>query len=304
MSTLKAEKQLKVLVYGGTGSQAAPTVWTLLERGHKPYVLSRDGQKAQKMKQAGAEIVIGDTSDKESLIKASKGMDAIALMTPFFTNVLPGVTAANAIEAAQAAGVPFIVWNTGGKAPAEKIGNPLLDHQYETVERLKKSGLKYIILQPTVYLENLLGPYTAPFVSKENKLAYPHPAGMKVHWIASQDVGKLVVAALERPELSGSRFEIAGTERLDGPGLAAQFSAGLGREISYYAMPPAQFAAILNEAFGPGAGDAVAKDYQLLYDQPEQQQKYLVDTGLFLNKLPIRMTPVKEWLQQFQQVFS
>ena len=300
---------MKVLVYGGTGSQAAPTVWKLLEKGHQPYVLTRDGAKAQPMKEAGAEVVIGNTNDVASLTQASQGMDAIALMTPIFTDVSPATTAKNAIAAAEAAGVPYIVWNTGGKAPNEKIGNPLLDHQKETAELLANSGtppggIKYVILQPTVYLENLFGPYTAPFVANENKLAYPHPADMEVHWITSQDVGTLVVAALERPELSGSRFEIASTERLDGPGLAKQFSLALGRDITYYAMPPAEFGAILNEAFGPGAGDAVAKDYQLLYDEPEQKKKYLLDMQSVLEKLPMKMTSVKEWVQQNKAAFS
>lgn len=304
MSENRSEKSLKVLVYGGTGSQASSTVWTLLERGHQPSVLTRNGEKARKMKEAGAQVVIGNTGDVDSLIKASKGMDAVALMTPIFTNVLPAITAANAIKAAKAAEVPLIVWNTGGKASDEQIGNPLLDHQKETTSLLAGSGLKYIILQPTVYLENLLGPYTAPFVAKENKLAYPHPADMQVHWIASQDMGKLVVVALERPQLSGSRFEIAGTQRLDGPGLAARFSAALGREITYYAMPPAQFGAILNEAFGPGAGDGVAKDYQLLYEQEELKKKYLVDTSPFLSKLPVTMTSVEEWVEQHRAAFT
>ena len=299
---------MKVLVYGGTGSQAAPTVWKLLEKGHQPYVLTRDGAKAQPMKEAGAEVVIGNTNDVALLTQASQGMDAIALMTPIFTDVPPATTAKNAIAAAEAAGVPYIVWNTGGKAPDEKIGNPLLDHQKETAELLAKSatppgGLNYVILQPTVYLENLFGPYTAPFVINENKLAYPHPADMEVHWITSQDVGTLVVAALERPELSGSRFEIAGTERLDGPGLAKQFGLALGRDITYYAMPPAEFGAILNETFEPGAGDAVAKDYQLLYDEPEQKKKYLLDMQPVLEKLPVKMTSVKEWVQQHRQAF-
>lgn len=291
-------------MYGATGSQGSPVVRELLERGHTPYALTRDPQKADLLKNTGARIVVGDTGDPGSLRKASRGMDAVALMTPVFSAVPPGLAARNAIDAAIDADVSLLVWNTGGKAPDGKIGNPLLDHQQETTEYLKTSGLPHIILQPTVYLENLFGPYTAPFVAKENKLAYPHPADMQVHWLASADLGALMVAALERPQLAGSRFEISGTERLDGPGLAEQFSRALGRSVSYYAMPPLEFGAILNQAFGPGAGDGIAKDYQMLYDFPEQKNKYLVNVQPVLEKLPVRLTTVRAWVGQHAAHFA
>ncbi|WP_046246467.1 SDR family oxidoreductase [Hymenobacter terrenus] len=302
MSTSK----LKVLVYGATGSQGSPVVRKLLERGHTPYVLTRDSQKAAPLQAAGAQVVTGDVSDRESLQKASQGMDAVALMTPVFTAVPPAVTAKNAIDAAVAAGVPLIVWNTGGKPSAanESVGNPLLDHQQQTTAYLQASGIPHIILQPTVYLENLLGPYTAPFVANENRLAYPHPADMQAQWLASDDLGALMVAALERPHLDGSRFEISGPERLDGAALAEQFSRALGRPITYYAMPPLEFGAILNQVFGPGAGDAVAKDYQMLYDFPEQKRKYLLDMQPVLEKLPVRLTSVQEWVAQHAVAFA
>jgi uncharacterized protein YbjT (DUF2867 family) len=304
METQKTDKPLKVLVYGGTGSQASPTVWKLLERGHIPYVLTRNPEKAKAMEEAGAHVVIGNTADLESLKKASKGMDAIALMTPFFTEVPPATTAKNAIDAAVAQSVPFVVWNTSGKPGEVETGNPFLDHQHQTTRYLAESGLKYIILQPTVYLENLYGPYTAPFVVNENKLTYPHPEDMEVHWMASEDMGSFVVSALERPELSGSRFEVAGTQRLNGSGLAAEFSKGLGRKIDYKEMPPYEFAAILNNAFGPGAGDAIAKDYQQLFDEPEKKKKYLLDVSPVLEKLPVTTTPVSEWVSKNKAAFS
>lgn len=295
---------MKVLVYGGTGSQASPTVWKLLERGHIPYVLTRNPEKAQTMVDAGAKIALGNTGDLDSLKKASEGMDAVALLTPFFTDVAPAASAKNAIDAAVHTGVAHLVWNTSGKAGDEKTGNLILDHQQETANYLADSGLSYIILQPTVYLENLLGPYTAPFVANENKLTYPHPEDMEVHWIASEDMGSFVVSALEKPELSGSKFAVAGTQRLNGSRLAEEFSKGLDREVKYEVMPPTEFGAILNKAFGPGAGDEITKDYQQLHDEPEKRKKYLLDMGPVLEKLPIKPTSVSEWVARNKAAFS
>ena len=54
---------MKVLVYGGTGSQAGPTVAHLLKRGHLPYVLTRNNDKVAELHEAGAKAVVADMRD-------------------------------------------------------------------------------------------------------------------------------------------------------------------------------------------------------------------------------------------------
>jgi uncharacterized protein YbjT (DUF2867 family) len=75
---------LKVLVYGGTGSQAGPTVNHLLQRGHTPYVLTRNSDKAAELEAAGAVPVIGDLVDFDLLCAASSEVDAVAFLLPVF----------------------------------------------------------------------------------------------------------------------------------------------------------------------------------------------------------------------------
>lgn len=295
---------MKVLVYGGTGAQGSAVARALLAKGHQPFILSRDGSKGKELEDAGAKLVIGNSNDLKSLVAASKGMDAISLMTPIFTDVLPSTTAENAIKAAQEAGVGFIVWNTSGQAPDMETGNPLLDHQKATTELFVKSGLQYIKLVPTIYAENLLGPYTVPFVAKENKLTYPAPAEMEINWLPMQDLGSITVAALEKPELSGNTYAIASTERLNGAGLAEAFSKGLGKAIQYEVMPTKQFGEILNEAFGPGSGDAIAKDYQRFHDDPSSRDAWQIDTKPMEEAFGVQTTPIAEWVKQYSAVFS
>ena len=295
---------MKVLVYGGTGVQGGAVAQALLKRQHEVYVLSRDGEKGKELEKAGATIVLGNTNDLNSLVKASQGMDAIALMTPLFTDVNPALSAENAIKAAQVAEVNFIVWNTSAQAPDEETGNPLMDHQKRTTKLLEESGLRYIKLVPSIYAENLLGPYTAPFVAKENKLTYPAPKEMKINWLPMVDLGRITAIALEKPELSGKTFSIGSTERLDGEGLAKAFSEGLGKSIQYEVMAPAQFGKILNDTFGPGAGDAVAKDYQRFHDDPESRRIWQIDTEPMREVFEVETTPIAEWVKQYKQLFN
>src|SRR5687767_14550934 len=95
---------LKVLVYGATGSQAAPVVHELLRRGHKPYVVTRSAEKAAPLAAAGAEVVVADMGDRARLVEASRGMDGVALLIPFFINPADAPAfGRNAIDAAREA---------------------------------------------------------------------------------------------------------------------------------------------------------------------------------------------------------
>ena len=301
MSTPK----LNVLVYGATGSQQGPVVPLLLAAGHQPYALTHSPDKVEALQRAGARVVVADMANADQLRQASAGMDAVALLVPFFlANPADGVTyAKNAIDAARQAGVKLIVWNTSGFLLPERIGNPAMDSRLDVAEYLQRSGIPYITLQPSVYAENLLGPWTAPFVANHDQVAYPTPAEMPVGWIATQDVAAVVVAALERPVLARKSFLVSGRENLTGPELAAQFSAGLGRPIAYHALPPTEFGAILDHAFGPGAGAGAAAAYQHFHDTKQYPPMH-TDMDPVLQQLPVRLTPIAEWVKQFATAFT
>lgn len=295
---------LKVLVYGATGSQSAPVVHELLRRGHRPQVVTRSAEKAAPLAAAGAEVVVADMGDREGLVAASAGMDAVALLIPFFVNPADAPAfGRNAIDAARAAGVKLLVWNTSGPMPPARTGDPGIDVRLDTADYLRASGVPHIIIQPTAYAENLLGPWTAPFVANQDKVAYPNRPEARVGWIASADVGALMVAALERPELAGSTFAVSGRENASGPELAAAFSEALGRPISYYPMPPREFGAILDGLFGPGAGAAAADQYQRAWESGEFPVMY-ADMEPVLAALPVRMRTLREWVAEHAAAFT
>jgi uncharacterized protein YbjT (DUF2867 family) len=296
---------LNVLVYGATGSQAGPVVHELIQRGHHPRVLTRNAAKAAPLAAIGAEIVEGEMDDLQRLTEVSAGMDAVALLVPFF---VPDPARAlsygrTAINAARAAGVKLIVWNSSGLIPPEPTGNPAIDLRIAIADHLRTSGVPHIILQPTVYAENLLGPWTAPFVVQEDRVAYPTPPAMRLGWIASADVGALVVAALERPALAGQSFVISGVEAPDGAELAAAFSDALGRTIVFHALAPREFGGILDQVFGPGAGAKAAEEYEKLWAS-DQWPPMATDMAPVLELLPVEMHTLREWVAEHASAFT
>lgn len=297
----------KVLVYGASGSQAMPIVRHLIAAGHEAYAVTRNAAapKCDPLRALGATLVEADMGDLDSLRRAGTGMDAVALMIPaFIPNPMDYPRyAGNAIQAAAEAGAGLIVYNTSGTMADRPLNNPMYDLRLMIAGQLAQSGVPHIILQTPVYMENLLGPWTAPGVAAKNELAYPVPADMRMGWIASDDVGKLTAAAIDRPELASRKIAVSGIEHPTGPELAAAFSEGLGRPITYREMPLDEFAAVMDGLFGPGAGAGAKAGYQFQRDHADLLPM-TADMGPVLEMLPVRMTTLAEWVAAHRAAFG
>ena len=287
---------MKVLVYGGTGSQARPTVERLLEKGHCPVVITRNPENASDLAKMGANIVEGELSDLALLDKVSADVDKIAFLVPAFIGSADEAIALgrNAIDAAVLADVKRFVWNASGPIPGDS--NPD-DPKSVIFDYLQKSSLNWVVFEPSTYMENWLGPWTAPSVKESDELTYPVLDHVKIGWLASDDVGKLVVKALEDDSVANKRFEISGVEAPVGPELAEKFSEGLGRTIKYRAMTPEEMGAAIDGAFGPGSGDRIAELYRKEQADPDPEPKYHDMSGV-LELLPVQMTTIVEWVKK------
>lgn len=293
---------MKVLVYGATGSQANPVVSELIKQGHEVRAFSREKNKAAKVLHPKAEIFEGDIQDSKATLAASQGMEAIALHIPTFM-ADQYQAAQNAIQAAKQANVKLIVWNSAGVILPQKIGNPAQDIRLDIEALLVESRIPTVILQPTVYAENLLGPWTAPFIKEQAKVAYPTPADFEIAWLPSADMAKAMVAALGKPSLAGGRFIISGKQKFSGTQLAQVFAEVLHRPIDYYAMPPKEFGQIIDSIMGPGAGEGIAKDYQAIWDG-NANPTMTVEMAETLSNFGIEFMDLADWVKIFATHFA
>lgn len=297
---------MKVLVYGAGGSQQFPVINALKNKGATVFATTHQPEKVEHLRNAGAEPVIANMADKERLFEITKGVDSISFLVPFFLqNPMDGLEyAKNAIDAAVENRVKLLVWNTSGFILPVKIGNPAMDVRIDIAAYLQQSGLPHIIIQPSVYAENLLGPWTAPFVKSENVVTYPTPEEMPIGWIVTNDVASLVAEAIFKPELAGQSFQVSGLENLTGNQLAKKFSIGLNKEITYRQMPPKDFGKILDGLFGDGAGKGAEAMYQEITDSKNYPVMFSPNMHEVLKKLPVNMTSIEEWVAQNIQSFN
>jgi uncharacterized protein YbjT (DUF2867 family) len=292
---VKHEEQ-KVLVYGATGVQGSSIVRQLLQEGYRVRVLVRDPRKAQALHEAGAEVAVGSFGNLETLIAASKGVNAVVLQLPLEFSPAVIQYGRNAIDAAKKAGVDLLIFNTSVLVPDAVTNVKALELKREVETYLYQSGLPAIVLRPTFYMENLAAPWSAPTIVQKRTVAYPMTSNFLASWITVEDLAAFVAQALKYPELSGSVFNVGGPEVLTGEDIAKRFSKYLGHEVSYYPIPLEQFEQQMNAAIGEPVGTEIAALYRWFVEQP--QSPAIIDTQSVLQKLPVKLTTMEQWIHR------
>ena len=229
-----------VLVTGATGKQGGACVEALLNRGHQVRALTRNpaSPAANRLRERGVDIAVGDFTDRDSLVRAARGVDAVyAMSTPYEQGAehetAQGITITDAGTAAR---VAHFVYSSVASAN-RRTGIEHFDGKYAVEKHLQASGVPYTIVAPVFFMENLLQPWMLPSL-REGKLAMALPASRSLQQIAVADIGAFVAAVIERSDTAfGRRFDIAGDE-LTGDQAAATLSEATGREIRYEGFPP------------------------------------------------------------------
>lgn len=169
--------------------------------------------------------------------------------------------------AAEAEGVGRIVLNLAGTLD-ETSDQPLFRELRAARDAILGSGVPGTVLSPTVYMDNLLAPWSLPGIVRDGVLAYPAPPDAPIAWLSHRTLAEFVVAAAQRGAAAEKVFRIGGPQALTGEDIARLLGQRLGRSIRYQRIPLVGFAAGLNKAFGPPAGDRIASLYALLDEEP------------------------------------
>ena len=228
-----------VLVTGATGKQGGAVVEALLTRGHQVRALTRNSASppANRLREQGVEIAVGDFTDHDSLVHATRGADAVYAMSTAFEGAgketAQGITVA---DAAKAAGAAHLIYSSVASAN-RATGISHFDGKYAVEKHLQASGVPYTVVAPVFFMENLLQPWMLSSL-RQGKLAMALPDSRSLQQITVADIGAFVAAVIERSDtVFGRRFDIAGDE-LTGEEAAAILSKVTGREVHYEAFPP------------------------------------------------------------------
>jgi len=228
-----------ILVTGATGQQGGAVARRLLKTGLSVRGLTRnvDSDAATALTAMGAEMVTADFTDAASLGAALAGVDAIfAMTTPFEGGVDAEVAQGVAlVDAAVAAGVDHFVYSS--VASGDKHTDiPHFDSKYKVEEYLAASGLRWSVLGPVYFMDNLFFPDSLDGI-RNGTYAIAMPADVALQVIAVEDIGAFAAHMLSNPEtFAAKRIDIAGDE-LTANESAAALTDVLGRPVDGFEVP-------------------------------------------------------------------
>jgi uncharacterized protein YbjT (DUF2867 family) len=148
---------MRVAIFGGTGFVGSYIIDALVERGHQPVALVRQGSEDKLRHPNECEQVGGDIDDAEAVAETLAGSEAaiynIGILREFpdrgiTYDALHHEGAVRAIDAAQAAGVKrFLLMSANGVKPD---GTGYQRTKYAAEQYLQRTDLAWTIFRPSV----------------------------------------------------------------------------------------------------------------------------------------------------------
>jgi uncharacterized protein YbjT (DUF2867 family) len=224
----------KVLISGATGDTGRAAVREAIALGLdvRALVHGKDA-RSEALTGLGAEVMLGDLLEIDTVRSAMEGTDAAYLVWP----VAPGLIHAtvNFAQAAKETGVSTVVNQSQRSANRFSTSNSCRD-SFIAEQVLNWSGLPVIHLRPTYFLEWLLYPWQLPYL-RQGILRMPVGKGRHSP-IAADDQGRAIAALLKNPEAHiGETIPISGPVEMDHEQMAAELTDALGRKIVFQDLP-------------------------------------------------------------------
>jgi uncharacterized protein YbjT (DUF2867 family) len=192
----KINMSKKVLITGATGDTGRASVREAISLGLNVRAMVRKfDERSNALAVQGAEVVIGDLFDVNSIRAALEGVEAAYFVYP----VAPGLIAAsvNFALAAKEAGTKSVI-NLSQRSQNRDSTSPSCRDTYISEQVFNWSGVPIIHLRPTLFLEWLLYPFQLPYLQQG---ILRLPAGKGRHSpIAVADQGRAIAALLKNPQ--------------------------------------------------------------------------------------------------------
>src|ERR1043166_2243300 len=216
----------------GAGGRTGPQ--PLLKQGKTARGIGRnEDERAQLLRDMGAEVVVGDLLDLDSMHRVIAGCDTMY----FGMSVSDAYLAATVNTAAVAKhhGVKAFInmsqMTLSQMSITETTASPQHKLQWLSEQALNWSGLPVVHVRPTVFLEGFFLTLTQDSVRESNQIRLPFGEG-KTSPVAAEDVARVVTELLENPQPHiGKIYHLTGPQSENMHFYAQEYSKALGRTI-------------------------------------------------------------------------
>jgi len=222
---------------GKIGGVSRSVVEMLLDKGEPVRAMvHREDARAQRLRDLGAEVVVGDLTNPRNVVDAMTGVERMFFNMSVSLDYLEA-TAIVCATARELGGYDVIVNMSQMTVSQMTLTSTEESHQqwlhWLSEEVMNWSGVPVVHIRPTVFLDNPLFTMLARrSVHDRGVLPLPFGAG-RTSPISAVDVARVVVALLRDPaDRIGDVYELTGPEVLDMDGLAEHYARALGRPVT------------------------------------------------------------------------
>ncbi|WP_432985540.1 NAD(P)H-binding protein [Dactylosporangium sp. CA-233914] len=204
-------------------------------------LVHRDGERADRLRALGAEVVVGDLTWPESVAEAIRQIRVLYFAMPVSPDHLlaAAVVASVAREREKLDALVGLSQMTVSQMTSTSTGESQQQRLHYLAERVFDwSGLPVVHIRPTAFLDNpLFTTLAAKSIRERSVLELPFGTG-RTSPIAADDVARVVATVLKEPGPHvGKIYELTGPKTLDLAGLAEAYSRALGRKVTAHDVP-------------------------------------------------------------------
>jgi NAD(P)H dehydrogenase (quinone) len=226
-----------IAVVGATGNTGRAVVKELKQLGHNPICVVRNPDKASEVLGTDTRTVVAELTDRPALEKALKGVTSVFVVTGHNPSMVEQQN--NVLDAALEAGVQHLVRVSGSPFLIVADSPSIIGRgHYAIEERLRGSGMKWVILRPGLFMQNTFT--QAASIKNDSKIVLPLAADLPLAFIDVRDTGAVGARVLLDPVPHlGKIYDFTGV-RTNFAEFAEVFSQVLGRRINYVAVTAEQ----------------------------------------------------------------
>jgi uncharacterized protein YbjT (DUF2867 family) len=280
-----------ILVVGATGALGGAVTRDLLRRGESVRVLVRPGSSYGELVEAGAQPVMGDLRDAESLRRACANVTTVITTANSASrgggdtvDAVDRLGNRHLIDEAKRAGVEhFIFVSALGASPDSPV--EFLRAKGETEAHLRASGMTWTILQPTVFMDVWIGMMIGLPVSEARPIVLVGRGDHRHAMVAMRDVVRFVAAAVRTPAARNQVVVVAGPQPVTWTEVAQKAGAVLGRKLAVEYVAPGEALPKLPPVVSALA--AAMETYETVVDMTQTAATF-----------DVRLTSVDSWLKQ------
>jgi uncharacterized protein YbjT (DUF2867 family) len=216
-----------ILVTGAAGKTGKAVVKALADRGERVRALVRRAEHRGALTVLGAaEVSVGSFDDSRALASAVAGTQAIYHICPNVSR--DEIAYARALAAAAGTeGIKRFVYHSVLHPQIEAMPHHWAKLRVE--EMLFAAGFDLTVLQPTAYMQNILGAWQG--ITADGVFRIPYPAATRLSLVDLDDVAAVAALVLTQDGHAGASYELVGTDPLSQDEAAAAIGAALGREV-------------------------------------------------------------------------